>query len=115
ELAQTAIPLEAKISVVPSRGGEQLLHRLFEPLGYTLTAERCILDPQFPDWGMSPYYTITLTHTLRLADLLTHLYVLIPVLDDDKHYYVGDAEVEKLLKRGEGWLSIHPERDLIVQ
>jgi 3' terminal RNA ribose 2'-O-methyltransferase Hen1 len=40
--------------------------------------------------------------------------VLIPVLDDDKHYYVGDEEVEKLLKRGEGWLSAHPERDLIV-
>jgi 3' terminal RNA ribose 2'-O-methyltransferase Hen1 len=114
ELAQTAIPLEAKMSVIPSRGGEQLLHRLFEPLGYTLTAERHILDSQFPDWGMSPYYTVTLAHTVRLADLLSHLYVLIPVLDDDKHYYVGADEVEKLLKRGEGWLSAHPERELIA-
>lgn len=114
QLAQTALPLEAKISVLPARGGEQLLHRLFDPLGYTLTAKRHSLDPQFPDWGLSPYYTVTLTHTVRLADLLAHLYVLIPVLDDDKHYYVGDDEVEKLLKRGEGWLSAHPERDLIV-
>lgn len=114
ELAQTAIPLEATISVLPSRGGEKLLARLFEPLGYALTTERYLIDSQFPDWGLSPYYTVTLTHTVRLADLLSHLYVLIPVLDDDKHYYVGDDEVEKLLKRGEGWLSAHPERDLII-
>lgn len=114
ELAQTPIPLEAKISVIPSRGGEGLLSRLFEPLGYALTTERHVLDLQFPDWGMSPYYTLTLVHTVRLADLLSHLYVLIPVLDNDKHYYVGDHEVEKLLAKGEGWLSTHPERELIV-
>src|SRR5579864_142306 len=40
--------------------------------------------------------------------------VLISVLDDDKHYWVGDAEVEKLLRHGEGWLREHPERDLIT-
>lgn len=114
ELAQTAIPLEAKISVLRSRGGEELLQRLFKPLGYFTTIEDHILDSQFPDWGMSPYYTVKLTHTIRLADLLSHIYVLIPVLDDEKHYYVGDDEVEKLLRRGEGWLSAHPERDLIA-
>lgn len=114
ELAQTPIPLEAKLSVLPSRGGEALLSRLFAPLGYTLNIEPHILDAQFPDWGMSPYCTVTLSQTIRLADLLAHLYVLVPVLDDDKHYYVGDAEVKKLLKRGEGWLAAHPERDLIV-
>lgn len=114
ELALTPIPLEAKLSVLPSRGGEALLSRLFAPLGYTLSIEPHILDTQFPDWGMSSYYTVTLSQTIRPADLLAHLYVLVPVLDDDKHYYVGDAEVEKLLKRGEGWLAAHPERDLIV-
>lgn len=115
ELAQTPIPLEAKLSVIPSRGGETLLTRLFEPLGYTLKIEPYILDPLYPGWGMSPYYTLTLRHTVRLADLLSHLYVLIPVLDDDKHYYVGDHEVEKLLAKGEGWLSSHPEKDLITR
>ena len=115
ELAETPIPLEAKITALPCRGGEGLLHKLFEPLGYTLTAERYPLDPAFPAWGESAYYTVTLTQTVRLSDLLAHLYVLIPVLDDDKHYYVGDAEVEKLLKHGEGWLSAHPERTLITR
>jgi hypothetical protein len=45
---------------------------------------------------------------------LTHLYVLIPVLDNDKHYWVGNDEIEKLLKRGEGWLQQHPEKEMIV-
>lgn len=58
--------------------------------------------------------SITLEATCRLCDLLTHLYVLIPVLDNDKHYWIGDDEVEKLLKRGKGWLEKHPEREQIV-
>lgn len=114
ELAATAIPLEARIAVVPCRGGEDLLSRLFEPLGYTVTAESHVLDETFPDWGESPYYTVTLNATCRLSDLLSHLYVLMPVLDDEKHYYVGDDEIEKLLRHGEGWLASHPERELIT-
>jgi 3' terminal RNA ribose 2'-O-methyltransferase Hen1 len=114
ELADTPLPLEVRISVLPCRGGEALLRSLFEPLGYGVTAARHALDEKFPDWGDSPYFTVTLTAEVRLRDLLTHLYVLVPVLDDDKHYWVGDAEVEKLLRHGEGWLRNHPERELIA-
>jgi len=114
ELAETPIPLEAKITALPSRGGETLLHRLFEPLGYTMTVERYPLDSAFPNWGESNYYTIILKGTTRLQDLLAHLYVLIPVLDNDKHYFVGSDEVEKLLRHGEGWLKTHPEIELIT-
>src|SRR5215469_271549 len=114
ELADVALPLEAKITVLPCRGGESLLRRLFEPIGYEVGAVCHPLDTKFPEWGESPYFTVTLKTTVRLSDLLTHLYVLIPVLDDDKHYWVGDAEVEKLLRHGEGWLRTHPERELIA-
>jgi 3' terminal RNA ribose 2'-O-methyltransferase Hen1 len=114
ELADTPIALEARITVLPCRGGEGLLRRLFEPLGYAVTAKQHPLDEKFPEWGESPYFTVTLKSTIRLSDLLTHLYVLIPVLDDDKHYWVGNAEVEKLLRHGEGWLREHPERELIT-
>ena len=114
ELADKALPLEARITVLPCRGGEALLRRLFEPLGYEVTARRHCLDEKFPEWGESPYFTVTLKAAIRLSDLLTHLYVLVPVLDDDKHYWVGDAEVEKLLRHGEGWLRDHPERDVIT-
>lgn len=115
ELADTAIPLRATLAAVPCRGGEALPRRLFEPLGYTVTAEGAPLDPKFPDWGDSRYFTLTLEGTARLSDLLSHLYVLVPVLDDDKHYWVDAEEVEKLLRHGEGWLSGHPEKDLIVR
>lgn len=115
ELAETGIPLEARLTALPCRGGEELLRRLFAPLGYDLTLERLPLDPTFPDWGDSDYYAVTLSGTVRLAALLNHLYVLIPTLDNDKHYWVGDDEVEKLLRRGAGWLAAHPERDLIAK
>ena len=72
------------------------------------------LDDKFPEWGASPYVVLTIAGTVRLQDLLTHLYVLIPVLDNEKHYLVAKDEIEKLLKRGEGWLGTHPEKDLIV-
>ncbi|HXP71259.1 MAG TPA: 3' terminal RNA ribose 2'-O-methyltransferase Hen1 [Candidatus Dormibacteraeota bacterium] len=114
ELAESRIPLEARMSVLPCRGGEDLLRRLFEPLGYEVTATRHALDEKFPEWEESRYFSVTLRANTRMRDLLTHLYVLIPVLDDDKHYWVGDAEVEKLLRHGEGWLREHPERELIT-
>jgi 3' terminal RNA ribose 2'-O-methyltransferase Hen1 len=114
ELAETKLPLQAKLAVLPCRGGENLLRRLFEPLGYTVTAVPNLLDETYPEWGMSFYYSVTLEANCRLSDLLTHLYVLIPVLDDDKHYWIGDDEVEKLLRRGKGWLEAHPEREQIA-
>ncbi|MDB9341647.1 MULTISPECIES: 3' terminal RNA ribose 2'-O-methyltransferase Hen1 [Cyanophyceae] len=115
ELAQTPIPLVAKLSVLPCRGGEAFLRQLFEPLGYIVSAAGHILDEKFPDWGQSQYFTVELQHTLPLSDLLSHLYVLIPVLDDDKHYWVGDEEIEKLLRHGEGWLTTHPAREQITR
>jgi 3' terminal RNA ribose 2'-O-methyltransferase Hen1 len=115
ELAASAIPLQATIAVLPCRGGEGFLRRLFEPLGYQVAATPHALSSDQPEWGMSRYYTVTLSGTRRLSEMLTHLYVLVPVLDDDKHYWVGDAEVEKLLKHGSGWLEQHPERDLIAR
>ncbi len=86
--------------MLPCRGGEALLRRLFEPLGYQVARRGLPLDPEFPRWGDSPYLAVTLAATARLRDLLAHLYVLMPVLDDDKHYWVGDDEVDKLLRRG---------------
>ncbi len=115
ELVDQSIPLEVKITVLPCRGGEKVLRRLFEPLGYEVQAERHILDDKFTEWGDSPYFTVTLKRTCPLREFLTHLYVLIPVLDNDKHYWIGDDEIEKLLKFGEGWLSAHPEKELITR
>ncbi|WP_310482699.1 3' terminal RNA ribose 2'-O-methyltransferase Hen1 [Chamaesiphon sp. VAR_48_metabat_403] len=113
-LADTPIPLVARIPVLPSRGREGFLRGLFEPLGYKVEVQRLALDTAFPDWGNSSYYDVELTHTIKLCDLLSHLHVMIPVLDDDKHYYVNEDEIEKLLRHGEGWLSTHPLKEEIT-
>jgi 3' terminal RNA ribose 2'-O-methyltransferase Hen1 len=115
DLVDVPLPLEATISALPCGGDGQFLRRLFEPLGYVVTATRLPLDESFPDWGDSRYHRLTLTATLPLHALLSHLYVLIPVLDGDKHYWVGDDEVEKLVRHGEGWLGTHPERETIAR
>lgn len=115
ELADTPLPFTAKLAVLPSRGGEKLIRRLFEPLGYMLMVQQHPLDKVFPEWGQSAYYSVTMEAVCRLKELLSHLYVLIPVLDDDKHYYVGSDEIDKLLRHGEGWLVSHPERELIAK
>jgi 3' terminal RNA ribose 2'-O-methyltransferase Hen1 len=110
-----ALPLKASLPVVPCRGGEDLLRRLFEPLGYVVEAVQIPLDTQFPEWGEGPYFSLRISGTARLADLLSHLYVLIPALDSNKHYAIGEDEVAKLIRKGEGWLAAHPEKDLIVR
>lgn len=115
ELVERAIPLTAKMPVIAARGGEEVVRRLFEPLGYRVVVQRLPLDDQFPEWAASPYVSLEISATTPLQTLLTHLYVLIPVLDNEKHYWVGEDEIEKLLRRGDGWLSQHPEKELIVE
>jgi 3' terminal RNA ribose 2'-O-methyltransferase Hen1 len=115
ELVETPIPVSARIDVLPVRGGERFLHNVFQPLGYAVRSARCPLDEQFPEWGESPYFAVTIRKTTTVADLLTHLYVLIPVFDNAKHYWIGEAEMEKLLAKGEGWLAGHPEKEEITR
>jgi 3' terminal RNA ribose 2'-O-methyltransferase Hen1 len=114
ELADQPLAFDAMITALPCRGGTELLERLFRPLGYEIEAKHYHLDEHFPEWGAGPYHTVRLRNRVRLQDLLTHIYVLVPVLDAEKHYWVGEDEVEKLLRKGEGWLAGHPERETIV-
>jgi 3' terminal RNA ribose 2'-O-methyltransferase Hen1 len=114
ELAATPIPLTLHIPALRCRGGAALAEELFAPLGWTVTATPVPLDPTRPEWGASRYVDLTLTGALRLADALNQVYVLLPVLDDAKHYWVAPDEVEKLLRAGEGWLAAHPSKSLIA-
>ena len=115
EVADTALPLEVRVPALPTRGGAQEVRALLEPLGWVVDAREVPLDPTRPDWGPAPYVDVTLRGELRLADALSHLYVLLPVLDGARHHWVDEAEVDKLLRAGEGWLSAHPEQPLITR
>ncbi|MFJ9902509.1 3' terminal RNA ribose 2'-O-methyltransferase Hen1 [Streptomyces sp. NPDC101152] len=115
ERAGRRLPLRVEVPALPARGGPALVRRLFEPLGWAVTAEPVALDAEFPQWGDSRYVRLVLeSDALTLAEALRHLYVLLPVLDDAKHYWVSSDEVDKLLRAGEGWLPEHPEQKLIT-
>ena len=114
DLADQPLPFEARLPAVVIRGGEPIARRLFEPLGYEVTVEAHPLEEAFADWPEAGVHSLAIAGTVRLRDLLSHLYVLIPVLDDRKHYWVSEPEVDKLLAKGEGWLAGHPERELIT-
>lgn len=115
DLVDQPLPLTLRLDVVPVRGGPSVIDALFGPLGYAIEAERLPLDEAFPAWGDSALYRLTLRHTLPVRDALRHLYVLVPVLDDRKHYWVGTSEVEQLVTKGQAWLEDHPARDTILR
>jgi 3' terminal RNA ribose 2'-O-methyltransferase Hen1 len=115
DLAASMIPLELAVPVLPCRGGADLATRLFEPLGWQVAATPIALDNAFPAWGDSRYLDLRLSGRLRLADALNHMYVLLPVLDDSKHYWVSTDEVDKLVRVGGGWLAGHPQKELITR
>jgi 3' terminal RNA ribose 2'-O-methyltransferase Hen1 len=115
ELAAAPIPLEIHVPAVPCSGGPDLLRRLFEPLGWRVAVTTAPLDPAIPEWGDSRYLDLRLSGEQRLADALNHLYVMLPVLDDAKHYWVSSDEVDKLIRAGGGWLATHPDKALITR
>ncbi len=104
-LADRALPFEIRIVPVALSGDLDLVKRLFEPLGYRVAT---------PDTD-GPIIDLRLSATLPLGDVLRHLYVLVPVLDNFKHYYVSEDEIDRLLAKGEGWLSAHPEKEIITR
>ncbi len=115
ELADTPLNLTAKIYSLKDNGDTDLARELFEPLGYTVETARTKLDDSFPEWGISPYIDLTISGNVRLSELLNHIYVLIPVFDKQKHYYISEDEIQKLLDHGEGWLADHPYREQITR
>lgn len=114
ELSDSPLDLMATVLMLPCRGEQEKLNSVFEPLGYEVRYESFVSDESFPAWGESKYVNLTINGKVRLRDLLKHLYVLIPVFDKQKHYWVGADEVEKLLRIGEDWLPDHPEKAYIT-
>jgi 3' terminal RNA ribose 2'-O-methyltransferase Hen1 len=113
DLAAQAIPLTIRVPALRCRGGPVLAAQVFEPLGWSVETTAQPLQPQ--EWGTSNYVDLRLQGELRLADALNHLYVLLPVLDDAKHYWVSTEEVDKLVRAGGDWLAGHPAKDLIIR
>ena len=114
-LADTVLDLSITLTMLPCRGNTAMLEKVFAPLGYELSWEEFPLDEHFPEWGLAPYVNLSLQGKQRLMGLLRHIYVLIPVFDFQKHYWIGEDEVDKLLSHGKGWLENHPEKNFITR
>ncbi len=115
DLVDEVLPLEVRVPVLPSAAGTDLVRELFEPLGWTVAATALPLDETVPGWGDSRYVDLRLDGRFVLAEALSHLYVLLPVLDSSKHYWVSEDEVEKLVRAAGAWLPAHPARELITR
>lgn len=113
-LSDSPLDLTAMITMLPCRGEQGMLNKVFEPLGYEVSYASFASNEHFPAWGESKNVNLTIKGNVRLRDMLKHIYVLIPVFDRQKHYWIGEDEVEKLLRNGEGWLSDHPEKGYIT-
>ncbi|MDR2902979.1 MAG: 3' terminal RNA ribose 2'-O-methyltransferase Hen1 [Clostridiales bacterium] len=113
-LADAKLDLTATITMLPCKSDNEMLNRVFEPLGYEVRFEQFVSDEKFPAWGESKCVNLTIHGVQKLSDLLHHIYVLIPVFDRNKHYWIGKEEVEKLLRHSEDWLKDHPEKAFIT-
>ncbi len=115
ELVNIPLPFEVAISAIQaSQDEEYLIRRLFEPLGYEVKIIPHQLDAKFPQWEYSNYFTLKLKHKITTQKLLSHLYVLIPTLDQNKHYFITEDEINKLLENGRTWLNEHPQKEVII-
>jgi len=115
DLVDQALPLEIHLPALPSVGGTAMVRDLFEPLGWSVEANPIALDETVPEWGDSRYVDLHLRGTAVLSLALSHLYVLLPVLDNAKHYWVSSDEVDKLVRAGGDWLAEHPQREQITR
>lgn len=112
QLADSPLDLTAHICAI--QGKDEFARKVFEPLGYTVKTSKTVLDEKFQEWGESPYIDLEISGNVRLADLLNHLYVLIPVFDKQKHYFISEDEIDKLMSHGGEWLADHPARKEII-
>ncbi len=115
EFLKEEFSFKVKLSAVSVKGKAKAVNSLFQPLGYTVGMKGALIDEKFPEWGTSNYFELTLSNTISLQEMLSHLYVLLPVLDNSKHYYMSNDEVNKLLDKGGDWLENHPEKEYIIR
>ncbi|WIM41190.1 3' terminal RNA ribose 2'-O-methyltransferase Hen1 [Paenibacillus sp. PK4536] len=107
--------LHMSMGPVASDLPDSMIESLFQPLGYEVQMERGEIDYSFDLKNRSTVRHIQISGQQTLQHMLRQLYILIPVLDNYKHYYISDDEIERLQRYGEGWLSTHPQHDLIIK
>ncbi|HWO95040.1 MAG TPA: 3' terminal RNA ribose 2'-O-methyltransferase Hen1 [Bacillus sp. (in: firmicutes)] len=107
--------MEVGFGPVASHLSDQTIRELFEPLGYLIEIERGEADYSFNLKQKSSARYLKLKGQITVQQALRHLFILIPVLDNYKHYFIDEKEIEKIQRYGEGWLDEHPLRSYIIE
>lgn len=115
EWVNHAFNLTISFGPVASDLPDAVINDLFEYLGYEVTIERGQADYRFQLKERSSARFISISGLSTVQAALKQLFVLIPVLDNYKHYYLSEQEIDKLQRYGEGWLDRHPLRELIIK
>lgn len=108
-------PFTFEFGPVASTLSDQHIKDLFEPIGYEVAITRPEIHYAIDLKDKSSARFLALSGSQTLQDALRHLFVLIPVIDNYKHYFIDEKEIEKLERYGEGWLEGHPLRDMIYR
>ena len=108
-------PLEVTFGPVASNLPDAVIESLFTALGYEADIERGAAEYTFDLKSRSSVRNIRVSGQATLQQMLRQLFILMPVLDDYKHYYIGTEEIDKLQRYGEGWLQDHPQQELIIK
>ncbi|MCM3572375.1 3' terminal RNA ribose 2'-O-methyltransferase Hen1 [Mesobacillus subterraneus] len=110
-------PFDLELSFGPVASGlsDHQIVDLFEPLGFNVSINRPQIEYNFNLKSKSSVRFITLKGRTPLQMALRQIFVLIPVLDNYKHYFIDEKEIEKLERYGEGWLDDHPQKSFILK
>lgn len=107
EAAQIAYPFTFEFGPISTSLSDEEITALWAPLGYVVEIESTseAKHARF----------LKLSNEITLQKALQQFFILIPVMDDYKHYYIDETEKERLVNYGEGWLEEHPQRDFIYK
>ncbi|WP_141431100.1 3' terminal RNA ribose 2'-O-methyltransferase Hen1 [Bacillus sp. 03113] len=107
--------LHMNFGPVASHLSDENIVELLHPLGYIVEIERGETNYSFELKQRSSSRFIHLKGQQTIQQALRHLFILIPVIDNYKHYFIDEHEIEKLVRYGEGWLDSHPLREYIIK
>jgi 3' terminal RNA ribose 2'-O-methyltransferase Hen1 len=117
KMAET--PLEVVVDALPLATSltDEQLRSLFQPLRYAGFTPSYTVDHSY-QYPWMPQRHRVLELALRgqktIREVLRHLLVLIPAIDNYTHYTELDTLVAELKNYGEGWLDQHPKKAFIT-
>lgn len=89
------------------------IDRIFSPLGYQIEWRNIQINDEYCTGGFI-CGDLQLSIDATLQEILSHLYILLPVFDRQTHFWLDESQLQKFIRHCQGWLGRHPEKRLII-